>query len=70
MAVIDHRRSFRRQLGGKSQVSTVDTRDIIDRMHCKATQGTALRTMIERFPEVSPDDLEYWMRTNGYIRNG
>ena len=44
-------------------------RAIFDEMHAKARQGAGLQTMCRHFPELSPDDIEYWMRRNHYIRN-
>lgn len=43
-------------------------RDLIDRMHASARQGSGLAHMRLVFPEVDPVQLEYWYRRNGYMR--
>lgn len=44
--------------------------DLLDRMHLKARDGASLKIMMQRFKNVNPHMLAYWMRRNGYARNG
>jgi hypothetical protein len=43
--------------------------DLIDRMHEVALTGVSLEKMQMRFKSANPHMIQYWMRSNEYIRN-
>ena len=43
---------------------------LLDRLHNAAKCGLTLEQISKRFNALSKSDLENWMRTNGYMKNG
>jgi hypothetical protein len=43
---------------------------LLEKMHGRARRGATHATMCRSFPDLSPADIEHWLRQNMYIRNG